>query len=106
MLARQANADSQPINVDGKSYTVFCGEPSQDTHWSYAEVVDYLLCEYLTVGQLQTPDIGQLRMLTENQAVRDLDVTGLNLIAAWQMDSASFHLDQKTGRMFEVDGDN
>jgi hypothetical protein len=78
----RGNANSQPINVDGKSYTVFCGEPSQDTHWSYAEVIDYLLCEYLTAGQLQTPDIGQLRVLTENQAVRDLDVTGLNLIEA------------------------
>ena len=78
----RANANSQPIKVNGKSYTIFCAEPSQSKHWSYAEVIDYLLCEYLTAGQLQTPDIGQLRVLTENQAVRDLDVTGLNLIEA------------------------
>ena len=78
----KANANSEPIKVNGKSYTVFCREPSQGRHWSYAEVIDYLLCEYLTAGQLQTPDIGQLRVLTENQAVRDLDVTGLNLIEA------------------------
>jgi len=78
----RANANPQPITVNSKSYTIFCGEPSQGRHWNYAEVIDYLLCEYLTAGQLQTPDIGQLRVLTENQAVRDLDVTGLNLIEA------------------------
>jgi hypothetical protein len=78
----RANANPQPIKVNGKSYTIFCAEPSQDKHWSCAEVIDYLLCEYLRAGQLQTPDIGQLRVLTENQAVRDLDVTGLNLIEA------------------------
>jgi hypothetical protein len=50
--------------------------------WSYVEVIDYLLCEYLLSGQLQTPGIEQLRALTENQTVRDLDVTGLNLAEA------------------------
>ncbi|HUU18709.1 MAG TPA: hypothetical protein VMW72_16285 [Sedimentisphaerales bacterium] len=78
----KANANPEPIEVNGKSYTTFCAEPSQGKLWSYAEVIDYLLCEYLTASQLQTPSIGQLRVLTENQVVRDLDVTGLNLIEA------------------------
>lgn len=78
----KANANPEPIKVNGKSYTSFCAEPSQGKLWSYAEVIDYLLCEYLATGQLQTPGIGQLRVLTENQIVRDLDVTGLNLIKA------------------------
>jgi len=78
----KANANPEPIRVNGKSYTAFCAEPSQGKLWSYAEVIDYLLCEYLATGQLQTPDIGQLRVLTEKQVVRDLDVTGLNLIKA------------------------
>ena len=78
----EANANPEPIEVNGKSYTSFCAEPSQGKLWSYAEVIDYLLCEYLTASQLQTPSIGQLRALTENQVVRDLDVTGLNLIKA------------------------
>jgi len=76
------NAEPEPITVNGKSYTAFCGEPSEGKHWSYAEVIDYLLCEYLTAFQLQTPTISQLRVLTENQVARDLDVTGLNLIDA------------------------
>jgi len=78
----KANANPEPIQVNGKSYTSFCAEPSRGKLWSYAEVIDYLLCEYLTAGQLQTPSICQLRMLTEDQVVRDLDVTGLNLIEA------------------------
>lgn len=76
----RANAKPEPIQTNGKSYTVFCAEPSQGRFWSYAEVIDYLLCEYLPSGQLQTPGIEQLRALTENQTVRDLDVTGLSLI--------------------------
>jgi hypothetical protein len=35
-------------------------------------------------GQLQTPSIEQLQTLTENQTVRDLNVTGLNLIEVLQ----------------------
>jgi len=38
----------------------------------------------LPIGQLQTPSIEQLRALTEDQTVRDLDVTGLNLLEALQ----------------------
>jgi hypothetical protein len=78
----EANASTEPIVVNGKSYTIFCAEPSQGKLWSYAEVIDHLLCEYLTIGQLHTPNIEQLRMLTDNQLVRDLDVTGLNLAEA------------------------
>jgi hypothetical protein len=78
----RGNASTEPVTANGKSYTVFCSEPSQGKHWSYAEVIDYLLSEYLTIGKLQTPGMGQLKALTENQIARDLDVTGLNLIDA------------------------
>jgi len=78
----KANASPKPIENNGCSYTVFCAEPSAGKLWSYAEVIDYLLCEYLPNGQLQTPSIEQLRAMTENQIVRDLDVTGLNLLQA------------------------
>jgi hypothetical protein len=78
----KANASPKPIENNGCSYTVFCTDPSEGRLWSYAEVIDYLLCEYLPNGQLQRPSIERLRRLTENQTVRDLDVTGLNLIEA------------------------
>ena len=78
----KGNAGPTPIEAEGKSYTAFCSEPSQDRLWRYAEVIDYLLCEYLPAGQLKTPSFSRLQALTENQIVRDLDVTGLNLIEA------------------------
>ncbi len=76
------NANPNTIAIGGESYTVFCAEPSQSKLWSYAEAIEYLLCEYLPSGQLQIPSISQLETLTENQIVRDLDVTGLNLLEA------------------------
>ena len=78
------NAGCSAVNVNGSSYTVFCAEPSQSRFWTYAEAIDYLLREYLPPGQLHTPTVQRLRALTDNQIVRDLDVTGLNLAEAIQ----------------------
>ena len=78
------NAGCSAVNVNGSSYTVFCAEPSQSRFWTYAEAIDYLLREYLPPARLQTPSIQQLQSLTDNQMVRDLDVTGLNLAEAIQ----------------------
>jgi hypothetical protein len=80
----KANANPTPIETAGKTYTTCCAEPSQGVLWGYAEVIDYLLCEYVLTGQLHAPTLGQLKALTENQIVRDLDVTGLNLAEALQ----------------------
>jgi len=78
----KANAAVESIENNGKNYIVFCAEPSQGRFWNYAEVIYYLLCEYLSNSELQTPDIEQLKKLTGGQTVRDLDVTGLNLLQA------------------------
>ena len=78
----KANAMVEQIDNNGKSYTVFAAESPTGKLWSFAEVIDYLLCEYLPTGQLHSPSIEQLRTLTDNQVVRDLDVTGLNLLDA------------------------
>ncbi|MFC1794413.1 hypothetical protein ACFL3Q_12590, partial [Planctomycetota bacterium] len=78
----KGNANQTAINLDGKSYTAFCSEPLQGRFWTYAEVIDYLLCEYVPAGQLTTPSFSRLQALTENQIVRDLDVTRLNLAEA------------------------
>ncbi|MHC4205378.1 MAG: hypothetical protein ACYSTT_12065 [Planctomycetota bacterium] len=78
----KGNANQTAIDLDGKSYTVFRDESIQSRLWTYAEVIDYLLCEYVPVGQLKTPSFSRLQALTENQIVRDLDVTGLNLTEA------------------------
>ena len=77
-----ANASTSTIEKNGCSYTVFCPERSQARVWSYAEAIDYLLCEYIPLGQLARPGLEQLAALTENQIARDLDVTGLSLSKA------------------------
>ncbi|MBN2315446.1 MAG: hypothetical protein JXM79_16065 [Sedimentisphaerales bacterium] len=78
----KGNATPKPITVNGRSYTVFCADPLQSKFWNYAEVIDYLLCEYMPSGECQRPTLDQLKALTENQIVRDLDVTKLNLAEA------------------------
>ena len=78
----KANAGASQLVVGGKIYTVFGPEDSQDRLWTYADVIDYLLNEYVPAGQLHTPDLNRLQALTDNQVARDLDVTGLNLIEA------------------------
>ena len=78
----KGNANPASTEVSGKSYKVFCAELLQGKLWSYAEVIEYLLCEYVSDGQLQMPSLAQLKTLTDNQIVRDLDVTGLDLVEA------------------------
>lgn len=76
------NASESPVQFDGKNYTVFCPEGSPGRLWTYADVIDYLLNEYLPPGILLTPEISRLRVLTDGQIARDLDITGLSLLEA------------------------
>jgi hypothetical protein len=78
----EPNAAIELIEHNGKSYTAFAAEPSKGKLWSYAEVIEYLLCEYLSEGQLQLPSVERLKALTDDQTARDLDVTGLDLLEA------------------------
>jgi hypothetical protein len=76
----KANASEKLIESNGSSYTAFCQTPSLAKKWSYAEAIDYLLCEYLPPGHIRKPTLEQLRVLTDNQLVGEFDVTGLNLL--------------------------
>jgi hypothetical protein len=78
----RANASPGPTQVNGKSYTVFSAKPLQSRFFSAALTIDYLLCEFLPAGLLAKPGVEQLQALTENSSLRDLDVTGLNLLEA------------------------
>jgi len=77
-----ANASAETTEVSGKEYTTFCAQPKQSRFFSYTQIIDYLLCEYLPQGQLTRPSIKQLQALTEHQLARDLDVTGMSLLDA------------------------
>jgi hypothetical protein len=78
----KANASAEPAQNEGKTYTMFSAEPGQGKFWSYAEVIAYLLNEYLPAGELEIPSVSQTESLTQSQTVRDLDVTGLSLMEA------------------------
>lgn len=75
----RGNASSSSIQTGGKSYTVFCAEPSNGMAWTYAEVIEYLLNEYIVGADLLLPQSERLAALTDKRVARDLDVTGLDL---------------------------
>ena len=80
----KANASSTEINIHGKNYKIFSPKTKNAAMWKYADVIYYLLSEYILRGQLHIPSRQRLLSITEKQVVRDLDVTGLNLIDALQ----------------------
>ncbi len=80
----KANASSTEMNNQGKSYTVFSPKTKNARLWKYADVILYLLGEYVITGQLHIPSMQRLLSLTDKQVVRDLDVTGMSLIDALQ----------------------
>jgi len=77
-----ANASEEKLEHNGFSYRVFADRPGRSKAWSYAEVIDYLLSEYIAAGLLVRPSVEQLAGLTDGFRVSDLDVTGLSLTAA------------------------
>jgi hypothetical protein len=80
----QGNATAEQVMVNGQRCMAFCSRPAEGKAWTCAEAIDYLLGAYLPAGRLQRPDVVQLHGLTQGRVVRDLDVTGLNLLEALQ----------------------
>jgi len=76
------NATTETAEYEGRCLRLFSPESQTSRFWDYAEVLFYLLSEYLPAGQLQWPGIERLRALTGVQKVRDLDLTGLDLLEA------------------------
>jgi len=76
------NAAPSAVFREGQPYTPFCASDTDTSPWTFASAINYLLIGYLPSGVLDWPDIGSLHALTGGRAVRDLDVTGLNLLDA------------------------
>jgi len=68
--------------IEGGDRTVFAAGSLQARTWTCAEAIGYLLTEHVPAGELSRPSIEQLQALTDGQPLRDLDVTGLNLLDA------------------------
>lgn len=78
----RGNASISPAAIEGKARTVFSTRATETRAWTCADAIHYLLNEYASAGGLSWPDIGPLLALTESRPLRDLDVTGLNLLDA------------------------
>jgi hypothetical protein len=78
----QPNASIQQIQHNGRSYTVFAGEGQEAKYWSVAEVLIYLLSEYLPFGQLQVPPAAYLEAITNEKIADELDADGKSILDA------------------------
>jgi len=77
-----ANASVETVECNGSRIRVFAGEGVETRLWDFAEIIGYLLCEYLPAGQLGIPEASRIRALTAGEAIEDLDVTGKSLLEA------------------------
>jgi len=80
----QPNASTQQIQHNGATYTAFAGDGQEAKYWSIAEVLEYLLSEYVVYGQLQVPPLTYLEALTGEKVVDELDVEGKSVLKAVQ----------------------
>jgi len=78
----QPNATAELIEHEGSRIRLFAANASGAKLWDCADVILYLLCEYVPAGELALPDEQRLRAIAAGEAVRDLDVTRLNLLDA------------------------
>ncbi|MBN2020059.1 MAG: hypothetical protein JW749_07535 [Sedimentisphaerales bacterium] len=80
--AGQPNATNELIEYEGKLTRLFAADSRDAKPWDCADVIRYLLCEYVPTGQLIIPDESRLRAIMQTQSVRNLDVTGLSILEA------------------------
>jgi hypothetical protein len=76
------NAFESHVNFNGKNCHVFAAELSSAAYWTYAEIIDYLLCIYIRPGKLSRPPLELLQALTDSQQAAELDLTGLDVLQA------------------------
>lgn len=80
----QPNASTQQIQHNGATYTAFAGDGQEAKYWSIAEVLEYLLSEYVVYGQLQAPPVAFIEVLTGEKVVDELDVESKSVLKAVQ----------------------
>jgi hypothetical protein len=76
------NASTQQVQHNCTSYTAFAGDGQETKYWSVAEVIIYILSEYLPFGQLQVPLAAFIEVLTGQKVADELDVEGKSVLEA------------------------
>lgn len=77
-----ANRAKEAINQNGRSFKGFAADEKTVDFFTCADAIYYLLCGFLSAGELVIPTLPQLEKLTGGCKIIDVDVTGLNLIDA------------------------
>jgi len=80
----QPNASTQKVQHNGWYYTGFAEEGQEAKYWSIAEVLEYLLREYVVCGRLQVPPAEYLGALTGGKVADEFEVEGKSVLAAIQ----------------------
>jgi len=83
--AGRPNASSDEIEHKGNTVRLFTANTSQAKFWNCADVIRYLLCEYVSAGQLSSPEHERLQAIAGDELVRELDVTGRSLLDAIEL---------------------
>jgi hypothetical protein len=65
-----------------KDEILFAADENNAVAFKCADAIYYLLKTYIAAGELVYPELSQLKALTNDCAIRDVDVTGLDLIDA------------------------
>jgi len=76
------NAAEDTVRLNGRDVRLFSGDFGETKSWSGAEVIIYLLNEYVCSGDLIVPDVEVLEELTDGQVLRDFNVAGMSLLTA------------------------
>jgi len=80
----QPNASTGQVQHNGRSYTAFAGDGQDARYWTIAEVLVYLLSEYVVYGQLQVPPATFIEAFTGPKATGEIDVDGKSVLEAVQ----------------------
>jgi len=76
------NAAEDVVKRNGRDVRLFSGGLGEAKNWSSAEIITYLLNEYVCSGDLIVPESEVFEELTDGQVLRDFDVCGMSLLAA------------------------
>lgn len=76
------NRSLKKINHCGRSFHVFCGDSDRSCSFSYSDAIQYLLSEYILHGLAELPESKHIESIIGDIAISNVDVNGLNLIAA------------------------
>ena len=78
----KGNCSAAVVESDGRSRHVFELSEAKACYWTYKTAIGYLASEYLATGTVDEAAYAVLETLTEGQALRDVEVTGLTPLAA------------------------